>query len=108
MEFDIHNPDDIIGTESRFWEEISIAEVFTDDYTAFRRDGNTRGGGVFICVKKYIAWLELWVDEDFEMIAIEVKGRVAKLTWEIIGIYRAPKEDMQVIEMQHDPIPQEV
>jgi hypothetical protein len=40
----------------------------------------------------------LWVDEDFEMIAVEVKGRNPKFTWEIIDIYRAPKEDMQVIE----------
>jgi hypothetical protein len=38
------------------------------------------------------------VDEDFERIALEVKGRDSKLTWEVVGIYRAPKEDMRVIE----------
>jgi hypothetical protein len=38
------------------------------------------------------------VDEDFEMIAVEVKGRDPKFTWAIVGIYRAPNEDMQVIE----------
>jgi hypothetical protein len=38
------------------------------------------------------------VDEDFEMIAVEVKGRDPKFTWEIVSIYRAPKEDMRVIE----------
>jgi hypothetical protein len=42
--------------------------------------------------------VELWVDEDFEMIAVEVKGRDPKLNWEIVGIYRAPNEDMRVIE----------
>ena len=41
---------------------------------------------------------ELWTDEDFEMVAVEVKGRNPKLTWEIVGIYRAPNEDMRVIE----------
>jgi hypothetical protein len=32
------------------------------------------------------------------MIAVEVKGRDQKFTWEIVGIYRAPNEDMRVIE----------
>jgi len=40
----------------------------------------------------------LWVDEDFEMIAVEVQGMDPKYTWEIIGIYRAPNEDMWAIE----------
>jgi hypothetical protein len=38
------------------------------------------------------------VDEDFEKIAVEVKGRDSKFTWEVVGIYRAPNEDMRVIE----------
>jgi len=32
------------------------------------------------------------------MSAVEVKDMVAKYTWEIIGIYRVPYEDMRVIE----------
>jgi hypothetical protein len=72
--------------------------VFRDDYATFRRERNTRNGGVFICVKDNIACVELWVDEDFKMITVEVKGRDPKFTWEIVGIYRAPKEDMRVIE----------
>jgi hypothetical protein len=62
---DTYNPDVIIGTESWLREEISNAEVFRDDNTTFRRDRNTRGGGVFIYVKNYIACAEKWVDEDF-------------------------------------------
>jgi hypothetical protein len=42
--------------------------------------------------------MELWVDEDFDMIAVEVKGIDPKYTWEIIGIYRAPNQDMSAIE----------
>jgi hypothetical protein len=63
---------------------------------------NTRGSGVFICIKNYIACVELWVDEDFEMIAVEVKGRDLKITWEIVGNYRAPNEDMRVLERLDD------
>jgi hypothetical protein len=55
----------------------------------------SRGGGVFICVKNNIVCGELWVDEDFEIRAVELKGRDPKFTWEILGIYRAPK-DMRV------------
>ena len=33
------------------------------------------------------------------MIAIEVKGRDPKFTWEITGIYRATNDDMRVMEM---------
>jgi len=54
---------------------------------------------VFICVKNYIDCRELWTDEDFEMVAIEVKGRDPKFTWEIVGIYRAPNDDMRVMEI---------
>jgi hypothetical protein len=42
--------------------------------------------------------VELWTDEDFGMIAVEVKGKDTKLTWQIVAIYRAPNEDMQAIE----------
>ena len=94
---DIHNPDVIIGTESWLSEEINNAEVFRDDYITFRRNRCTRGGGVFICVKNYIDCRELWTDEDFEMIAVEVKSRDTKFTWKIVGIYRSPNEDMRVI-----------
>jgi hypothetical protein len=31
-------------------------------------------GECFICVKNYITSAEFWVFEDFEMIAVEVKG----------------------------------
>jgi len=53
---------------------------------------------VFICVKNYNNCRELWADEDFEMTAVEVKGRDPKFTWEIVGIYRAPNADMRFME----------
>jgi hypothetical protein len=55
--------------------------MFRDDYRTVRRDRNTRVGGVFICVRDCIACAELRVNEGFEMIAVEVKGRDNKFTW---------------------------
>src|SRR5215475_2539185 len=95
---DAYNPDIIIGTESWLREEIGNTEIFRADFTTFRRDKHTRGGGVFICVKNNFNCSELWVDDDFEIIAVEVKGSDSKDTWEVIGIYRAPNEGVRVIE----------
>jgi len=92
---DTYNPDVVIGTESWLSEEINI---FRDNYITFRRDRCSGGGGVFICVKNYIDCRVLWTDDVFEMIAVEVKGGNPKFSWEVVGVYRAPNEDMGVIE----------
>ena len=99
---DTYNPDIVICTESWLSEEISNAEVFRADHTTFRRDRHTCSGGVFICVKYYNTCAKLRVDEVYEMTAVEVKGMDSKLTWEIVGIYRAPNKDMQVLEKLAD------
>jgi hypothetical protein len=66
---DTYNPDIIIDTESWLREEIGNTEIFRTDFTTFRRDRHVRGGGVFICVKNSIACSELWVDDEFEIMA---------------------------------------
>ena len=95
---DIYNPDVVIGTESWLSEQINNAEIFMDDYITFRRDRGSRGGGVFICIKNYIDCRVLWTNKVFEMIVVEVKSRNPKFTWEVVGVYRAPNEDMRAIE----------
>ena len=36
------------------------------------------------------------------MIAVELKGSDPKITWEIVGIYRAPNEDIGMLEKLAD------
>jgi hypothetical protein len=104
-----YNPDVIIGTESWLIEEISNAEVFRDNYTTFRRDWNAWGGGVFICVKDYIFCVELWADEDFEMLAVEVKGRDPKFIWKIeASTELGTRTCEQLKDWQPEPIIQEI
>jgi hypothetical protein len=86
-----------MGTESWLKEYISNDEVFRANFTTFRRDRSVRGGGVFVCVKNIIASTELWVDDGFEIVAVEVKGMDHKYTCGTIGSYRAPNEDMLAI-----------
>jgi hypothetical protein len=87
-----------MGKDSWLREEIGNSEIFRADFKTFRRDRHAQGGGVFICVKNNIACSELWVDDEFEIIAVEIKGSDPRCTWEIVGIYRAPNEDIWVIE----------
>ena len=54
------------------------------------------GGEGFLCVKNFIACMELQVDDDFETTAVKVKRMDSKYTRAIIGIYRAPNEDTLV------------
>jgi hypothetical protein len=95
---DTYNPDIIIGTESWLREEIGNTEIFRADFTTFKTDRHARGGGVFVCVKNTITCSELWVDDNFEIKVVEVRGSDPKYTWKIVGIYRPPNEDFRVIE----------
>jgi hypothetical protein len=92
-----YNPDITIGTGPWLGEEISNAEVFRDDYTGIRRERNTRGGGVYFCLKNALhAWnyggTRIWDGSS------GVKSRDTKFTGELTGIYRAPNEGMRFIE----------
>jgi hypothetical protein len=93
-----YNPNVVIGTESWLHEEINNAESFTGDYITFRRDRCSQGGGVFICIKNHIVCRELWMDDEFEVTAVEITSRNQKVTWETVGMYRAPNEDMRALE----------
>ena len=95
---DTYNPSVVIGTESWLKGDINNAEVFRAEFTTFRRDRSAHDGGVVICVKNIIASTELWADDDFEMMAVKVKGMDPKHTWDITGLYRAPNEDVLAIE----------
>ena len=52
---DKYNPHVIIGIESWLKEVTGNAEVFSDNFTTFRRDRPACGGWNFICVKNIIA-----------------------------------------------------
>jgi hypothetical protein len=48
-------------------------------YDNFREEVRTISGGVIICVKNCIVFAELLVDENFEIIAVEVKARTLNI-----------------------------
>ena len=48
---DLHKPDIVLGTESKLDKEIPTYSVFPTNYTVFRKDRASNGGGVFQAVK---------------------------------------------------------
>jgi uncharacterized protein YijF (DUF1287 family) len=84
-------------------DDISNVIDFRADFKTFRMDSSDRGGGVFFCVKNISASTELCIDVNFEMIGVEVKEIDLNFKWQIIGIYRAPHENMLAIERSSTP-----
>ena len=71
-------PDVVIDAELWLREDMSYSEALRSDFTIFSRNKFARGRGVFISVKNVITFTELLLDDNFEMIAIEVKGMESK------------------------------
>ena len=53
--------------------------------------GTSRGGGVLICFKNYIDCRMLWIDEVFEIMAVEVKDGNSKFVWEVVRSLQSSK-----------------
>ena len=85
-------PDIVIGTESWLTNDTIDSSVFpTDDYTVFRRDRGTRGGGVFILVKNNIeASREEELETGCEIVWCKVSLQNSKTLH--IGAYYRPNE----------------
>jgi hypothetical protein len=49
---DMHQPDIICGTETWLNKDISSSEIFPDSYVVYRKDRDTRGGGVLHAIKR--------------------------------------------------------
>jgi hypothetical protein len=54
MYIETHSPDIIIGTESWMDECVNNNEIFPPEFSAVRKDRNSRGGGVFVATRKNI------------------------------------------------------
>jgi len=70
--------------------------------TELSEETDTLAVVAFLFCKNYFTCAELWIDEVYEMITVEVKGRDPTITLEIVGTYRAPNGDMQLFEKLAD------
>jgi hypothetical protein len=93
----LYNPGIGIGTES--WLKEIIRTLRSSLLNSQPSEGigiGMVGGGGLICVKNFIACMELWAEEDAEVVAVKVKGMNSKHLWEVVGVYGAPDKDVLV------------
>jgi hypothetical protein len=69
-----HNPDVILGCESKIDQTFATYEVFPENYTVYRKDRTEHGGGVFIATRdSLITSSEPSFDEDCEVVWAKIQ-----------------------------------
>ena len=85
--------DIIIGTETWLKPEIQTSELLLNDFDIFRKDRETRGGGVLLAVKKSLCAEEIKLSSDTESVfcKIKLKGRKSVVFG---SVYRPTNNDI--------------
>ena len=89
-------PDIVLGTESWLQPEVLSCEIFPEEYAVYRKDRKTvkktKGGGVFILVRKEFITSEIKIDTHSEIIFIDLKLK-GQQNVKIGCLYRPPDSD---------------
>ena len=101
---ELHNPDLVLGTESKLQNDIPSSSIFPSNYTVFRKDRNVHGGGVFQAIKSDLICVEEpHLSTDCEIIWTSLKMRNCKTLY-LSTVYRPPDSPIKVLEDIHDSI----
>ena len=101
---ELHNPDFVLGTESKLQNDIPSSSIFPSNYTVFRKDRNVHGGGVFQAIKSDLICVEEpHLSTDCEIIWTSLKMRNCKTLY-LSTVYRPPDSPIKVLEDIHDSI----
>ena len=95
---DLHNPDVVLGTESKLHNDIPTYSVFPSNYTVYRKDRNANGGGVFHAVKSDIVCEECpKFDANCEILWSSVKFQNSKKLY-LASYYRPPNSSSEALD----------
>ena len=101
---DLHQPDVILGCESKLDPTIPSYSVFPNTYEIFRKDQSLFGGGIFIAVRNdLIAVEEGRLDVDSEIITVSVQFEKSKKFF-VSSYYRPPSADRDTLDLLNDAI----
>ena len=95
---DIENPDIVVGTESWLRSDIANSEVFPQGYSVFRADRASRGGGVFILVRRGLLCTEqpqFRTECEILWVKLEITGSRPLY---IGGFYRPEEDDLEGLQ----------
>ena len=92
-----HKPDIVCGTESWFTSDHYSAEVFPEEFSVYRKDRGSLGGGVFILVHKSLASSHSpELDAKCEMSWVKVHLHKAKEL--LVGCFYMPQRSSKPLE----------
>ena len=95
---DLHNPDFVLGTESKLEQDIPSYSIFPSNYAIFRNDRNHNGCGVFQAVRSDLICTE---EPDFindcEIIWTSLKLSNCKTLY-LSAFYRPPNSITEVLD----------
>ncbi|XP_048586113.1 uncharacterized protein LOC125568277 [Nematostella vectensis] len=101
----LHDPDFILGTESKLCHDISTYSIFSQNYSVFRRDRNKFEGGVFQAIKSDLVCTE---EPDFEVDNCEIIWTSLKLANRksiyMSSYYRPPNQPSDAIDNLNESI----
>lgn len=99
---DLHQPDIVLGYESKLDKDILTYSVFPQYFTVFRNDGNCNGGGVFQAIKSDIVCEERPnFGNNSELIWSSVKFNNCE-TLHFASCYRPPNSSPEVLDQISD------
>lgn len=102
---ELHNPDIIIGCESKIDSSVSTQSVFPENYEVFRKDRTVSGGGVFVAIRNdLIAVEECNLDvEGCEIIWVSLQFPKTKKLY-VASYYRPPSSCTDQLDLLDDSL----
>ena len=100
---DLHQPDVVLGCESKIDSSISTYSVFPDRYEVFRKDRSCHGGGVFISINNsIISFCEPNLDvQDCEIITASIQFTRTKKLY-MSNFYNPSSSDISSLNLLDD------
>lgn len=87
------DPDLIFGSETWLDPSIATSEIFPEGYTVYRKDRNSRGGGVLLAIKNSLSSAhQPELDTEAEMIWAKISPPNSRDLY-LCSYYRPPKSD---------------
>ena len=102
---DLHDPDIVLGTESKLNPDISSYSIFPPSYSVVRRGRNAFGGGFFQAIKSDLASIE---EPNFNVDGCEALWPSLKIanmkTLYISSFYRPPNSSTEILDHLDDSL----
>lgn len=93
-----HQPDIVLGCESKIDNTYATYEVFPDNFTVYRKDRIAGGGGVFIAIRdSLITSSEPSLDGDCEIVGANIEFANSRPLF-IASFYRPPGSNCQPLD----------